>query len=118
MQNAFTYLFSNYESNKTILIGADIPDISHTIIESAFNLLDEHDIVFGPTDDGGYYLIGMKKLHRIFFQNIPWGSEEVLKHSLLAADSEQLSYHLLTALKDIDTDEDLKAFPEIHNIIL
>lgn len=118
MLNALTCLFSNFKSKKTILIGADIPDISHKIIDTAFDRLDGHDVVFGPTDDGGYYLIGMKQLHKTFFQNIPWGTAEVLKQSISAAQSEQLSFSLLTTLKDVDTDEDLKAFPDIHNIIL
>ena len=55
--------------NQIILIGSDLPDISASIIDQAFKLTKEKDIVLGPAEDGGYYLIGMPELRTKVFQN-------------------------------------------------
>ena len=54
---------------KVVLIGSDIPDLLARDIQTSFQLLDDHDIVFGPTYDGGYYLVGMKKPVFVLQQN-------------------------------------------------
>jgi rSAM/selenodomain-associated transferase 1 len=60
MFHAFREVFSN-DYQKAALVGVDIPDLSPHIIQMGFELLNNSDIVFGPAQDGGYYLIGMKK---------------------------------------------------------
>ncbi len=69
--------------------------------------LDTHDIVLGPCEDGGYYLIGMKKLHYKLFHGIKWSTDEVLRQTIGAADILGLRNYLLPRLIDIDTAEDL-----------
>jgi rSAM/selenodomain-associated transferase 1 len=114
MKNVIEFLFAEYNSTKAILIGADIPNLDRAIITKAFDSLDVCDTVFGPTEDGGYYLIGMSKLHKELFENIKWGQDDVLLSSLDIADANNISYHLLESLQDLDTEEDLESFPELY----
>lgn len=105
MMNAFNYLFEkNYE--KVVIIGSDCPLLTAEIIEEAFNKLDETDIVIGPAEDGGYYLLGMKKLVPALFRNIQWSSATVFSDTIRILQSLSLTYFLLPELSDIDTEED------------
>ncbi|MEN8262884.1 MAG: TIGR04282 family arsenosugar biosynthesis glycosyltransferase, partial [Nitrospirota bacterium] len=78
MFDAFTSVFkSGYQ--KAALVGADIPDLSKSIILNAFDILSDNDLVYGPAEDGGYYLVGMRKLIKEVFDSIPWSSDQTLK---------------------------------------
>jgi rSAM/selenodomain-associated transferase 2/rSAM/selenodomain-associated transferase 1 len=95
-----------------VIIGTDIPGISVEIIKSAFEYLNDHDLVFGPARDGGYYLLGINRIswlkaNPLLFEGIPWGSAEVLSQSLDAAQQLNLSHILLQQLDDVDRAEDL-----------
>lgn len=114
MKNALNHLFTNKNTEKVILIGSDIPDLNENIIKKGLELLDNNDIVYGPTEDGGYYLIGMKNIYSCLFENIPWGNYDVLSLSLDIADSNNISYYLLESLPDLDTIDDLKSFPFLY----
>lgn len=94
---------------KVVLIGSDLPDLGEDIVQQAFQTLNETDVVLGPTYDGGYYLIGMKRAFDIF-QGISWSSPAVLKEQLGRIDEKKLSYRLLAVRRDIDTMEDLEAY--------
>jgi hypothetical protein len=107
LANSFSKLFSAGIS-KAVLIASDVPDISLTVINEALSALESHDIVLGPAHDGGYYLIGMKKLTKALFTGINWGSEEVLQQTLIRAAKSNLSLYLLPTLIDIDSIEDLR----------
>jgi len=63
-----------------VIIGADIPDIRPLHIAAAFTALGTHDAVFGPADDGGYWLVGLKRRPRItaIFENVRWSTEHAL----------------------------------------
>lgn len=104
---AFAKGFEEGES-KIIIIGSDCIEITTQIIEQAFADLDNYDCVFGPAKDGGYYLLGMKRLHAFFFQNKKWSTDDVLQSSLDDCESYGLTYHLLPRLNDIDTFTDLQ----------
>lgn len=93
---------------KAALVGADIPDLSVPVVLRAFDVLSEKDIVFGPAEDGGYYLIGMKKLIKTVFDNIPWSTDQTLKRSIEQASLSGHSTGLTDTLSDIDTIEDVK----------
>jgi len=93
-------------SKKAILIGSDIAGLNPRILEEAFELLKDHDLVFGPANDGGYYLVGCKKNHPEIFDNIPWSTSRVLEVSLEIAANFDLSVALLPPLNDIDYIED------------
>ncbi|MCP5046429.1 MAG: glycosyltransferase, partial [bacterium] len=95
-----------------VIIGSDIPDITADIIHKAFEGLKNQDLVLGPAVDGGYYLIGMHKSTFIqanprLFNEIRWGTDGVLSHTLAVAEELRLSYLLLDTLNDVDRPEDL-----------
>jgi len=94
-------------ADKTVITGVDIPDLDRKIINLAFDALDNADIVIGPAMDGGYYLIGMKALHPVIFQDISWGTEKVFKETVAKIDQAELRLRTVVRLYDVDTPEDL-----------
>jgi hypothetical protein len=92
---------------KVILIGTDAPDLSADLVEGALVLLKSSDLVLGPAEDGGYYLIGLRRAAPQLFQEIPWGGAEVLRKTREAARAAGLSHSLLPSLSDVDRPEDL-----------
>jgi len=107
MANAFADLVSQTYP-KIVLAGSDIPSIELQTIKDAFNQLGESDLVIGPCDDGGYYLIGMKQLHRQIFQDMNWSHDQVLKQTLHKAHSAGLEVRQLEMKSDIDSFADVK----------
>ncbi|MFL2841013.1 MAG: TIGR04282 family arsenosugar biosynthesis glycosyltransferase [Pseudohongiellaceae bacterium] len=95
--------------SKVIIIGSDCPDIDEAYLEQALQELDKNtiDVVLGPALDGGYVLIAMKQIHQGVFQDIEWGSEFVLQQTVSKLNNYGLRFFLLSALRDIDTSEDL-----------
>lgn len=115
MQESFSELFTmGYE--KIILIGSDIIDLTQKDIEHAFESLENNSFVIGPAMDGGYYLLGMKKLKKELFQNKSWSTDSVLQDSL--QDIQEESYYLLPEKNDIDTYEDLKDLDVFQKFLL
>lgn len=94
-----------------VIIGTDCPLLDRQIIDSAFAALVAHDLVLGPAADGGYYLIGLRKLVPELFQSIAWSTATVLTQTLVIAQSLAISYALLPELSDIDRPEDLALLP-------
>ena len=113
MQGAFQELFSG-GCDVCCIIGSDAPDLPLPYIREAFRLLAtrQADVVFGPSRDGGYYLLGLRKIWPQLFRNIPWSSADVLAQSLAAARESGLTAALLPEWQDIDTVEDLQAYQE------
>ncbi|KKO04816.1 hypothetical protein LCGC14_0081280 [marine sediment metagenome] len=105
MANAFQEGFQN-EYQKIIIIGSDMLDLSQEDLENAFKSLEKNDFVVGPAEDGGYYLLGMKKFMPALFKNKTWGTETVLKDTL--ADLENETTALLETKNDVDYYEDIK----------
>ncbi len=108
MQNAFLEAFGR-GYRQVAIIGTDSPDLPAAYVEEAFaKLADEHvQAVFGPSLDGGYYLLGLKQLHGELFRNIAWSSSTVLGESLAAAERLGISAALLPPWYDVDTAADL-----------
>lgn len=106
MQNAFQNGFNQGYEN-IIIIGSDLPNITRDIINSGFDKLNNKDLVFGPADDGGYYLLGMSKMTNSVFEDKPWSQGSLLKVTLNELDQQESSFSLLNTLNDIDTYEDL-----------
>lgn len=112
MKNAFKNGFdAGYK--KVLIIGSDLYDLSSKNIEKAFNELDNNDVVIGPAEDGGYYLLGMNSLEENVFKNKKWGTETVRKDTL--ADLKKKKVKLLEFKNDIDVYEDILDIPEIMN---
>lgn len=99
----------NEGSKRVILLGTDIPGLNAEILAKAFAALQEHDIVLGPSRDGGYWLIGLKQPIDLF-QNIDWSTPRVLEQTLAQARQIGLTVCLLEFLSDVDTPEDLGAW--------
>lgn len=93
---------------KVFVVASDVPQLSPQILRAAIKHLDEHDVVIGPCQDGGYYLIGMKKLYRELFDGIAWSTDKVYQQTLDKINRMGLSVFDLPVLIDIDTQEDLK----------
>lgn len=122
MQHAFQQgFYQGYEN--IILIGSDLPNISKEIIDSGFESLANNDVVFGPAEDGGYYLIGMSKMIPSIFEDKPWSQSALLEVTLSQLKEQKKSVGLIQTLNDIDTFEDLiasgfyKNNPKIQQII-
>ncbi|HEV2662564.1 MAG TPA: TIGR04282 family arsenosugar biosynthesis glycosyltransferase [Ktedonobacteraceae bacterium] len=91
---------------RTILIGSDSPQIGSALIAQAESALDDADVVLGPAEDGGYYLIAMRQPHDVF-SGIPMSTNVVARMTLEAAARQHLSTRLLDSLFDIDELPDL-----------
>jgi rSAM/selenodomain-associated transferase 1 len=98
------------------VIGTDSPDLPQEFVRDAFRLLSsgEADAVFGPSEDGGYYLLAMKRLHDGLFRGIPWSSGVVLQKSLGLATAAGVRVALLPVWHDVDSATDLHR-PELFD---
>ncbi|MCW8930415.1 MAG: TIGR04282 family arsenosugar biosynthesis glycosyltransferase [Gammaproteobacteria bacterium] len=112
MYNALLEGLKQY--SKVILIGTDCPFLTATDLRQAINVLDEHDMVFSPTRDGGYVLVGAKKVLPGIFKNIDWGTEKVMEQTRYALIANQLDWKELSEQDDIDVKDDLK-YLLLHN---
>jgi rSAM/selenodomain-associated transferase 1 len=86
------------------LIDSDSPTVPENAFSQAVDLLGRGDdsIVLGPSDDGGYYLIGLKKLHRKLFEAIEWSTDRVFEQTVAAAQELGIPVHLLPTWYDVD----------------
>ncbi len=112
MSNAFITTF-NMGYKRVVIIGSDCFEIDEDILTDAFRILEETEIVLGPAKDGGYYLLGMQKHHKQFFENKTWSAENVLLDTLLDISNLKLTFKLLPTLSDIDEEKDLINYPKI-----
>jgi rSAM/selenodomain-associated transferase 1 len=111
MLNMIDRLLSLQEkAPSVILIGADMPELSTRLIRDAVIALRNHDLVLGPTSDGGYYLIGMSRQIPELFNGPHWGTAEVWKTTLEIARTLNLDYAPLEKLADCDTIQDYREF--------
>ena len=90
-------------ADRVILIGVDCPGVSEAVISDAFTRLDQSDVVIGPSFDGGYYLIGMKKPMKVLFTDIPFGTGETLQKTLTTARRSGIRVALLDWKRDVNT---------------
>ena len=110
MKNAFSELF-DLGYKKVSIIGSDLLDLNHHIIQKSFEILEDHDVVIGPAKDGGYYLLALKQLPKRIFENKQWGTDSVLRETL--KDLQEFNVHLLKELNDIDTFEDMQHYNDL-----
>lgn len=91
------------------IIGTDSPDLPVALIERSYDLLrlPAVDVVFGPSEDGGYYLVAAKRPHPELFTGIPWSTGEVLGRSLGRAAEAGIATVLLPSWYDVDSAGDL-----------
>lgn len=108
MRHAFEIVLQKHK--KAVIIGSDCPDLAKDDIMSAFDQLDRHDLVIGPSEDGGYYLLGCKTLAPFLFTDLPWSSSLLFNETIARIESHQMSCHVLRQLYDIDEEAEWTRF--------
>ena len=110
MYNAFRDAFADGVRH-AVAVGADCPLAVGPVLERAFDSLTNHDVVIGPATDGGYYAIGMNRLHPLLFDSrIPWGTDMVLSMTREIIAHSRIRSCVLQPLSDVDTPDDLKTW--------
>jgi len=105
MQDAF-----DQGAQEVLLTGTDLPALPRAHLIEALKLIKSHDVVLGPTADGGYYLIGLRKMTPAPFEGIAWSTGAVFAETKKKIEAAGLSLGLLPECRDLDTLDDLKAF--------
>lgn len=95
---------------RVVLIGSDSPDLPEPYVCSAFASLADHDVVLGPSDDGGYYLIGARGAPPPVFAEMPWSSPELWSRTTAQLQSTGTRWHQLPTWYDIDDEADLRRY--------
>ena len=103
-----TVLERGYRS--CILIGTDVPEVRSEDLRRVFDGLRQRDVVLGPTEDGGYYLVGMKRPCHSVFQVKEYGNASVLENTVRQIKAEGLTVGFTRRLHDMDTYEDLNGY--------
>ncbi|MEM8720920.1 MAG: TIGR04282 family arsenosugar biosynthesis glycosyltransferase [Cyanobacteria bacterium P01_G01_bin.39] len=106
MRSAFERAFE-LGNQRVLIIGIDCPDINQAILNQAFDSLQNQDLVLGVAADGGYYLIGLNQTYYQLFNNIDWGTDQVLNQTKNIASKLKLDVGYLRPLSDVDRPEDL-----------
>ncbi len=107
LQNAFAQIFEQ-GAKKIIAIGSDAPLVTCADINKAFYMLGKNPCVMGPSEDGGYYLIGLKANDPIIFQGIEWGSSRVFDQTVSRLNDRKITFECLPDSFDIDTLDDVR----------
>jgi uncharacterized protein len=102
-------LFDSAQPGPAVVIGTDIPAVDPQIIALAFRALGNHDAVFGPADDGGYWLVGLRRTTKVLkiFNNVRWSTETALADTLRNLHGRRVA--LIETLSDVDSAADLRA---------
>ncbi len=90
------------------ILGCDVPHCSWATLDQANHWLAQGRNVLGPTEDGGYYFIGLGAPHAVLFEGIDWGTDRVLAQTLARAEQLGIEFEWLPCLRDIDTARDLR----------
>ena len=117
MAHAFQKAFDQ-GADRAVIIGSDCYELDTQRLQEAFQALERHDSVIGPSTDGGYYLLGMAKPIPEFFDNKEWSTASVAGDTMADAERLGLSMAILPSLTDIDTEKDLITIPKERRVEL
>lgn len=99
---------------RMVVIGSDSPHLPVAWLLRAFTDLERQDLVIGPARDGGYYLLGARRIHPFLFEGIPWGTSQVFRETVRRARREGVAIASLPALDDVDVEESVgRLFDEL-----
>ncbi len=98
---------------QVLLVGSDCPQLDADYLQQASRALAAHDCVLGPAQDGGYVLIGARRISRACFEGVAWGTEQVRAQTLQRMAGSGLSCRELAPRRDIDRPEDLALWREL-----
>jgi rSAM/selenodomain-associated transferase 1 len=90
-----------------IIVGSDCPEVDASVLEQCRKLLQSNDVVIGPAEDGGYYLLGLRRCMAGMFRNISWGTGIVFRETERRLQSAGVSYACLEYRYDVDRPEDV-----------
>ena len=107
MKEAFRKAFES-EKQKVVIIGSDCAELTSDTIHQAYHLLEEEEVVVGPSQDGGYYLLGMSSFYPQLFEQKDWSTSSVCSQTISQLKAEGIPYRLLPERNDIDTELDLQ----------
>jgi glycosyltransferase A (GT-A) superfamily protein (DUF2064 family) len=105
MEHAFRSVFQTGACS-AVLVGTDIPELDSGIVRQSYKLLASHDAVLGPANDGGYYLLGLRKAVPELFRGIAWSTPRVYAETLEKIRNLKMTCAVLPLLLDIDTEAD------------
>jgi rSAM/selenodomain-associated transferase 2/rSAM/selenodomain-associated transferase 1 len=106
MANSFQHVFQQ-GIDRAVLVGTDCPGVNPDLFQKALDSLRQNDLVLGPAEDGGYYLVGLASPQPDLFAGVPWGTDAVLETTLHIALRLGLKVSLVDRLGDVDRPEDL-----------
>ena len=113
MRSAMRKIFAD-GYKRAAIIGSDIPSVKAENISRAFDVLNESDIVIGPSKDGGYWLIGMRKYISESFGISSWGNSSVFDETVRTLSRLGISFGTADTLDDLDTPEDISIYKSIN----
>ena len=98
------------DADRACIMGTDVPALRAALVVQALERLESADVVLGPAEDGGYYLMALSRPHPEIFRDVPWSTADVLGATLERTRRAGLRESLLPVLKDVDTAADLPAY--------
>ena len=117
MADAFDRAFRR-GATRVVIVGTDAPGVSRETAIEAFQALDEADVVVGPAEDGGYYLLGLKARRPDLFEGVDWSTPEVLDQTRARVAAAGLTMRELRRRCDVDTLDDLRAeWPALRRLL-
>lgn len=104
-------IYRDLSAGPVVFIGTDLPDINTEKVARAFKALGHHDAVIGPTNDGGYWLIGFRRRPKIAtaFDNIRWSSEHTMADTIRNIKSE-IQHPQIKMLEQLDDIDDIESY--------
>jgi glycosyltransferase A (GT-A) superfamily protein (DUF2064 family) len=111
LTSVFAHFVEGHQ-RRTIAFNSDSPHLPRSVLEDAFETLAAHDVVVGPTHDGGYYLVGAKASHPTLFANDGMGTNSALERLLSRARALELTAGFAAPFYDIDVADDLTRLAE------
>lgn len=106
MEDAFARAFAD-GVERVVIVGSDLPEVSASLLRRAFDRLDAHPAVIGPARDGGYYLLGLRRMVDGIFSGVAWSTPDVLASTLARFRAAGIDPVMLAELADVDEAEDL-----------
>lgn len=117
MTAAFARAFER-GARRVAIIGTDAPGVTRETVARALAALDDADVVVGPAEDGGYYLLAFREPHPELFENVAWSTPAVFEETLARAATAGLRVRELPRLRDVDSLEDVRAeWPRLRPLL-
>ncbi|MCP4187707.1 MAG: glycosyltransferase [Gammaproteobacteria bacterium] len=117
MYHALYHRLSSHPHDSVILIGTDCLDLNHNHFTASIDALKTYDLVLLPCFDGGFAMIGCRKIEPSIFAGVEWGSRQVLQQTLRNAKALDYKTRILETVRDIDTLSDLNHYPALRKLV-